>query len=745
MREVQRARVGIISLKFALKAARARERSHRRRRRAALARRERAGCGRGPVGAREPSLANARLARVPRVQRLRRARLQQDAEQRRRGSILRSSVAPSFAAVLQRTSSLRDIHDVRSGDQALRPDRGVVEAPQHVRARERVRQRATRRRRHARRRRGANRRRRGYERGGAFCGSGGRGVAGDEVRQQRDPARFGSRRERPERPRGDQHALGCVFVVVGHRVDQRADDFRKKRRRRALFPGVRERRAQQTRTRVAFRGGPLARLADRQREQRRKLRRDQPTGRGARRRDVERVRQKRARRVVRERLLVFVVSIRVHVRGAVVRRARGLHQPRRVRRVGVRFVRHAREQHRQQARRERERARRRRRDGVRLRVPHGDVEPVARVATRARRVIHVRRSIRDHPSRERLVQRETHARRSVRAHRLQPGRDELFHVRDGQKRHQARDRAQARQTRLRVSVSGVRQNRRAQSARVFFQRVCGVYVYVTLAAFVVSFRESLHERLDGSVRRLFDVVERVARRARDDVRHLIRERRQDVRVFRTRADFADERRARQPDLLARLLLRPGAHRACERRYERLEYRFQRPGAPRDVLRDERETRLANLLRRIGRAARHRGDDARRERDERRVRGGRPRGVAGEEPVRSRRSPRVIRGLLAEMTSAEVSARRRVGGGGGHRASRERRASRVEKSNENGAIVRPSGMTYRLVSASKARLRVDRSASEMPFRSRWMLARNAAASVASPIARVRPARDPNLPN
>ena len=49
----------------------------------------------------------------------------------------------------------------------------------------------------------------------------------------------------------------------------------------------------------------------------------------------------------------------------------------------------------------------------------------------------------------------------------------------------------------------------------------------------------------------------------------------------------------------------------------------------------------------------------------------------------------------------------------------------------------SGMTYRLVSASKARLRVDRSASEMPFRSRWMLARNAAASVASPIARVRP--------
>jgi hypothetical protein len=34
---------------------------------------------------------------------------------------------------------------------------------------------------------------------------------------------------------------------------------------------------------------------------------------------------------------------------------------------------------------------------------------------------------------------------------------------------------------------------------------------------------------------------------------------------------------------------------------------------------------------------------------------------------------------------------------------------------------------------------------MPFRSRWMLARNAAASVASPIARVRPARDPNLPN
>ena len=90
-----------------------------------------------------------------------------------------------------------------------------------------------------------------------------------------------------------------------------------------------------------------------------------------------------------------------------------------------------------------------------------------------------------------------------------------------------------------------------------------------------------------------------------------------------------------------------------------------------------------------------------------------------------------------MTSAEVSARRRVGKGGGHRASRERRASRVEKSNENGAIVRRSGMTYRLVSASKARLRVDRSASEMPFRSRWMLARNAAASVASPIARVRP--------
>lgn len=48
----------------------------------------------------------------------------------------------------------------------------------------------------------------------------------------------------------------------------------------------------------------------------------------------------------------------------------------------------------------------------------------------------------------------------------------------------------------------------------------------------------------------------------------------------------------------------------------------------------------------------------------------------------------------------------------------------------------SGMTYRLVSASKARLRVDRSASEMPFRSRCMLARNAAASEASPIARVR---------
>lgn len=45
-------------------------------------------------------------------------------------------------------------------------------------------------------------------------------------------------------------------------------------------------------------------------------------------------------------------------------------------------------------------------------------------------------------------------------------------------------------------------------------------------------------------------------------------------------------------------------------------------------------------------------------------------------------------------------------------------------------------TYRLVSASKARLRVDRSASEMPFRSRCMLARNAAASEASPIARVR---------
>ena len=64
-----------------------------------------------------------------------------------------------------------------------------------------------------------------------------------------------------------------------------------------------------------------------------------------------------------------------------------------------------------------------------------------------------------------------------------------------------------------------------------------------------------------------------------------------------------------------------------------------------------------------------------------------------------------------------------------------RVERVEKSNENGDRGR-SGTTYRLVSASKARLRVDRSASEMPFRSRCMLARNAAASEASPIARVR---------
>ena len=84
-------------------------------------------------------------------------------------------------------------------------------------------------------------------------------------------------------------------------------------------------------------------------------------------------------------------------------------------------------------------------------------------------------------------------------------------------------------------------------------------------------------------------------------------------------------------------------------------------------------------------------------------------VASEGAVRRRRRrarsfasiPRVIRGLLAEMTSAEVSARRRVGKGGGHRASRAARAP-SRKSNENGAIVRPSGMTYRLVSASKAR-------------------------------------------
>ena len=118
----------------------------------------------------------------------------------------------------------------------------------------------------------------------------------------------------------------------------------------------------------------------------------------------------------------------------------------------------------------------RRRDGVRLRVPHGDVEPVARVATRARR--HPRQTF-DPPPSIATAPAARRAGRSVRAHRLQRARRV---ERDGQngtrletaRRHDRRVcecRCRVRQT---ATTSGarvfqrVRRTRRSRRFRRFF-------------------------------------------------------------------------------------------------------------------------------------------------------------------------------------------------------------------------------------------------------------------------------------